>query len=156
MNERIGVSSCLAVRSKGRARKPAKMLGSHVTMIDTASFLGLRTPKPRKCLRSGSGALSHAAPGRARWDRSVKSEYKGSPSISARRARPRSSRARISWSPPDAARTSKNRCIWAEPASPPTAKNGIKVNEQLKTTNRRIYAIGDVVGGPQFTHLAVL
>jgi pyruvate/2-oxoglutarate dehydrogenase complex dihydrolipoamide dehydrogenase (E3) component len=32
--------------------------------------------------------------------------------------------------------------------------DGIKVNEQLKTTNRRIYAIGDVVGGPQFTHLA--
>jgi pyruvate/2-oxoglutarate dehydrogenase complex dihydrolipoamide dehydrogenase (E3) component len=32
--------------------------------------------------------------------------------------------------------------------------DGIKVNEQLKTTNRRVYAIGDVVGGPQFTHLA--
>ena len=31
---------------------------------------------------------------------------------------------------------------------------GIKVNEQLKTTNRRIYAIGDVIGGPAFTHLA--
>jgi pyruvate/2-oxoglutarate dehydrogenase complex dihydrolipoamide dehydrogenase (E3) component len=31
---------------------------------------------------------------------------------------------------------------------------GIKVNEQLKTTNRRIYAIGDVIGGPGFTHLA--
>ena len=32
--------------------------------------------------------------------------------------------------------------------------DGIKVNDHLKTTNRRIYAIGDVVGGPQFTHLA--
>ena len=31
---------------------------------------------------------------------------------------------------------------------------GIKVNEQLKTSNRRIYAIGDAVGGAQFTHLA--
>jgi pyruvate/2-oxoglutarate dehydrogenase complex dihydrolipoamide dehydrogenase (E3) component len=31
---------------------------------------------------------------------------------------------------------------------------GIKVNEQLKTSNRRVYAIGDAVGGPQFTHLA--
>ncbi|MGH6793472.1 MAG: FAD-dependent oxidoreductase, partial [Methyloceanibacter sp.] len=31
---------------------------------------------------------------------------------------------------------------------------GIKVNDQLKTTNRRIYAIGDVIGGPAFTHLA--
>ena len=32
--------------------------------------------------------------------------------------------------------------------------DGIKVNEQLRTSNRRIYAIGDSIGGPQFTHLA--
>jgi pyruvate/2-oxoglutarate dehydrogenase complex dihydrolipoamide dehydrogenase (E3) component len=31
---------------------------------------------------------------------------------------------------------------------------GIKVNDRLKTTNPRVYAIGDVVGGQQFTHLA--
>lgn len=31
---------------------------------------------------------------------------------------------------------------------------GIKVNEQLKTSNRKVYAIGDAVGGQQFTHLA--
>ncbi len=30
----------------------------------------------------------------------------------------------------------------------------IKVDAALKTTNRRIYAIGDVAGGPQFTHMA--
>ncbi len=35
-----------------------------------------------------------------------------------------------------------------------TAKTGIKVDSSLKTTNRRIYAIGDVVGGKQFTHVA--
>src|SRR5262245_7868300 len=33
-------------------------------------------------------------------------------------------------------------------------EHGIKVNDQLKTTNRRIYAVGDVVGGAGFTHLA--
>jgi pyruvate/2-oxoglutarate dehydrogenase complex dihydrolipoamide dehydrogenase (E3) component len=33
-------------------------------------------------------------------------------------------------------------------------ENGIKVNDQLRTTNRKIYAVGDVVGGQQFTHLA--
>ena len=32
--------------------------------------------------------------------------------------------------------------------------DGIQVNDHLKTTNRRVYAIGDVVGGAQFTHLA--
>ncbi|HEU0058993.1 MAG TPA: FAD-dependent oxidoreductase [Hyphomicrobiaceae bacterium] len=31
---------------------------------------------------------------------------------------------------------------------------GIKVNGALKTSNRRVYAIGDVTGGPQFTHIA--
>lgn len=33
-------------------------------------------------------------------------------------------------------------------------KRGIKVNNKLKTSNRRVYAIGDVIGGPQFTHVA--
>ncbi|MFX0545125.1 dihydrolipoyl dehydrogenase family protein [Roseovarius sp. S1116L3] len=33
-------------------------------------------------------------------------------------------------------------------------KRGIKVDERLKTTNSRVYAIGDVAGGLQFTHLA--
>jgi pyruvate/2-oxoglutarate dehydrogenase complex dihydrolipoamide dehydrogenase (E3) component len=31
---------------------------------------------------------------------------------------------------------------------------GITVDKGLKTTNRKIYAIGDVAGGPQFTHAA--
>lgn len=33
-------------------------------------------------------------------------------------------------------------------------KKGIKVNEKLQTTNSRIYACGDVIGGYQFTHVA--
>lgn len=33
-------------------------------------------------------------------------------------------------------------------------KKGIKVNEALQTTNPRIYACGDVIGGYQFTHVA--
>jgi pyruvate/2-oxoglutarate dehydrogenase complex dihydrolipoamide dehydrogenase (E3) component len=33
-------------------------------------------------------------------------------------------------------------------------KNGISVDGGLRTTNRKIYAIGDVAGGPQFTHVA--
>ena len=31
---------------------------------------------------------------------------------------------------------------------------GIKVNDRLRTTNRRVYAVGDVAGGHQFTHMA--
>lgn len=33
-------------------------------------------------------------------------------------------------------------------------RNGIKVDDKLRTTNRRVYAIGDVAGGLQFTHVA--
>jgi pyruvate/2-oxoglutarate dehydrogenase complex dihydrolipoamide dehydrogenase (E3) component len=33
-------------------------------------------------------------------------------------------------------------------------RRGIKVNAALKTSNWRVYAIGDVAGGPQFTHVA--
>jgi pyruvate/2-oxoglutarate dehydrogenase complex dihydrolipoamide dehydrogenase (E3) component len=35
-----------------------------------------------------------------------------------------------------------------------TGPAGIKVDARLTTTNRRVFAIGDVAGGPQFTHLA--
>jgi len=33
--------------------------------------------------------------------------------------------------------------------------HGIKVDARLRTTNRRAFAIGDVAGGPQFTHIAL-
>lgn len=33
-------------------------------------------------------------------------------------------------------------------------RSGITVDKSLRSTNRRIYAIGDVAGGPQFTHAA--
>jgi pyruvate/2-oxoglutarate dehydrogenase complex dihydrolipoamide dehydrogenase (E3) component len=32
-------------------------------------------------------------------------------------------------------------------------RHGIKVDERLRTTNRKIYAIGDAIGGYQFTHV---
>ena len=41
-----------------------------------------------------------------------------------------------------------------EKAGIETTKRGIKVDDRLKTTNSRVYAIGDVAGGLQFTHVA--
>lgn len=41
-----------------------------------------------------------------------------------------------------------------ETAGIETTPTGIKVDVGLRTTNRRIYAIGDAAGGAQFTHLA--
>ncbi len=34
------------------------------------------------------------------------------------------------------------------------SKRGIKVDKSMRTTNKRVYAIGDVAGGLQFTHMA--
>jgi pyruvate/2-oxoglutarate dehydrogenase complex dihydrolipoamide dehydrogenase (E3) component len=34
------------------------------------------------------------------------------------------------------------------------SQQGVKVNARLRTSNRRVYAIGDAAGGPQFTHWA--
>jgi pyruvate/2-oxoglutarate dehydrogenase complex dihydrolipoamide dehydrogenase (E3) component len=31
---------------------------------------------------------------------------------------------------------------------------GVETDSRLRTSNRRVYAVGDVAGGPQFTHLA--
>jgi pyruvate/2-oxoglutarate dehydrogenase complex dihydrolipoamide dehydrogenase (E3) component len=35
-----------------------------------------------------------------------------------------------------------------------TGPGGIAVNKRLRTSNRKVYAVGDVAGGPQFTHVA--
>lgn len=35
-----------------------------------------------------------------------------------------------------------------------TTDRGIKVDDRLRTTNRRIFAVGDITGGLQFTHVA--
>jgi pyruvate/2-oxoglutarate dehydrogenase complex dihydrolipoamide dehydrogenase (E3) component len=35
-----------------------------------------------------------------------------------------------------------------------TNPRGLRVNKRLRTSNRRVYAVGDVAGGPQFTHAA--
>ncbi|MEP2533566.1 FAD-dependent oxidoreductase [Shimia sp.] len=41
-----------------------------------------------------------------------------------------------------------------EAAGIETTRTGIKVDDSMKTTNRKVYAIGDVAGGAQFTHVA--
>ncbi len=34
------------------------------------------------------------------------------------------------------------------------SEKGVAVDRRLRTSNKRVYAVGDVLGGPQFTHLA--
>jgi pyruvate/2-oxoglutarate dehydrogenase complex dihydrolipoamide dehydrogenase (E3) component len=41
-----------------------------------------------------------------------------------------------------------------EEAGIETSSRGIMVDARLRTTNKRVFAVGDVAGGPQFTHVA--
>ena len=41
-----------------------------------------------------------------------------------------------------------------EAAGVETGRSGIRVDDQLRTSNKKVYAIGDVAGGMQFTHVA--
>jgi len=52
-----------------------------------------------------------------------------------------------------AGRTPRVDGLGLEAAGVAYGKGGIEVDRRLRTSNRRIFAIGDVVGGPQFTHV---
>jgi pyruvate/2-oxoglutarate dehydrogenase complex dihydrolipoamide dehydrogenase (E3) component len=128
-----------------------KMLGSHVTMIDTASFLGHEDAEATQVLlKRLEGAQVMLRPGTRveRVERSVQGVavhigkqgeteiIKGTHLLVATGRRP------------------NVKSLHLERAGVAYDENGIKVNQHLKTTNHRIYAIGDVIGGAQFTHLA--
>jgi pyruvate/2-oxoglutarate dehydrogenase complex dihydrolipoamide dehydrogenase (E3) component len=51
-------------------------------------------------------------------------------------------------------RTTDTDKLNLESAGIETSKSGIKVDHNLRSTNRRVYAIGDAAGGMQFTHVA--
>jgi pyruvate/2-oxoglutarate dehydrogenase complex dihydrolipoamide dehydrogenase (E3) component len=53
-----------------------------------------------------------------------------------------------------AGRTPNVATLDLEKAGVAVDKKGIEVDARLRTTNRRVFAIGDVAGGPQFTHVA--
>ena len=65
---------------------------------------------------------------------------------------PAHSSAAICWSPPG--RRVNVEGLGLEAAGVDYSPKGIKVDARLRTSNKRIYAIGDVAGGLQFTHIA--
>ncbi len=54
-----------------------------------------------------------------------------------------------------AGRTPNTAALDLPAAGIAATRHGITVDPRLRTTNRRVYAIGDVAGGPQFTHVAL-
>jgi pyruvate/2-oxoglutarate dehydrogenase complex dihydrolipoamide dehydrogenase (E3) component len=128
-----------------------RMLGAHVTIVDAATFLAHEDPEASRVVidrLSESGVILHPGTRVERVERAVQGIavhigkqgeteiIKGSHLLVATGRKP------------------NVKGLSLERAGIVYDANGIKVNEQLKTSNKNIYAIGDVTGGPQFTHLA--
>jgi pyruvate/2-oxoglutarate dehydrogenase complex dihydrolipoamide dehydrogenase (E3) component len=128
-----------------------RMLGAHVTMIDTDTFLAKEDPEATRVVidrLSEQGLILHSGTRVERVERAVQGVavhigkqgeteiIKGSHLLVATGRKP------------------NVKGLSLERAGVAYDANGIKVNEQLKTSNPHIYAIGDVIGGAQFTHLA--
>jgi pyruvate/2-oxoglutarate dehydrogenase complex dihydrolipoamide dehydrogenase (E3) component len=128
-----------------------RMLGAHVTIIDAGDFLAREDPEAvavitrrmeegQVMLRSGVRVerVERAVQGLA-----VHLQMNGDTEII------KGTHLLVATG-----RTPNFKALGLDRAGIKHSDAGIKVNEQLKTSNRRVYAIGDAVGGPQFTHLA--
>jgi pyruvate/2-oxoglutarate dehydrogenase complex dihydrolipoamide dehydrogenase (E3) component len=128
-----------------------RMLGAHVTVIDAATILGREDPEAARIVIdrfTDSGIMLQPGTRVERVEKAVQGVgvhigkqgeteiIKGSHLLVATGRKP----------------TVKGLSL--ERAGMVLDARGIKVNSQLRTTNPRVYAIGDVVGGQQFTHLA--
>jgi pyruvate/2-oxoglutarate dehydrogenase complex dihydrolipoamide dehydrogenase (E3) component len=128
-----------------------RMLGAHVTVIDAAAFLAHEDPEATRVLidrLTGQSVILHQGTRVERVERAIQGVavhigkqgetdiIKGSHLFVATGRKP------------------NIKGLSLERAGIVYDARGIKVNQQLKTTNPRVYAIGDVTGGAQFTHLA--
>ena len=128
-----------------------RMLGSHVTMIEAATFLGHEDPEAAQVVikkLEDAQVIMHKGARVERVERAVQGVavhigkqgdteiIKGTHLLVATGRRP------------------NLKSLHLERAGVAYDEHGIKVDQHLKTTNRRIYAIGDAIGGAQFTHLA--
>jgi pyruvate/2-oxoglutarate dehydrogenase complex dihydrolipoamide dehydrogenase (E3) component len=128
-----------------------RMLGAHVTIIDAATFLAHEDPEATRVLidcLTESDVILHQGTRVERVERAVQGlavhigkqgetdVIKGSHLLVATGRKP------------------NVKGLSLERAGIVYDDRGIKVNDRLKTTNPRVYAIGDVTGGAQFTHLA--
>jgi pyruvate/2-oxoglutarate dehydrogenase complex dihydrolipoamide dehydrogenase (E3) component len=128
-----------------------RMLGSHVTIFDTAEFVAKEDPEAAKVLLKrlqDTDVVMYPNTRVERVEPSIEGVavhfqndgedviLKGSHILVATGRKP------------------NLKLLSLDRAGIAQTEKGIKVNEQLKTTNRRVYAIGDAIGGQQFTHLA--
>ncbi|UUX51994.1 FAD-dependent oxidoreductase [Nisaea acidiphila] len=126
-------------------------LGSEVTLVEAAGLLGNEDPEAAALIRAHlekigvtvlDGALVRQASGSG-----------GGVTLSVETGgaiqRIEGSHLLVA-----AGRRANTDGLGLEAAGIETSRTGIEVDAGLKTSNRRVYAIGDVAGGLQFTHVA--
>jgi pyruvate/2-oxoglutarate dehydrogenase complex dihydrolipoamide dehydrogenase (E3) component len=128
-----------------------RMLGSHVTIFDTADFIAKEDPEAAKVLIK----------------RLEETEVEMYPNTRVERVEPSVQGLAVHFNKDGESVIIKGSHLLVATGRKPNLKQltldragiahsdaGVKVDEQLKTSNRRVYAIGDAIGGAQFTHLA--
>lgn len=125
-----------------------RRLGAEVTVIEGARALGRDDPEiaaavlvalREEGVTIAEGAMARAVRGRA-----------GSIEVEAQDGRVFTG-THLLVAPGRRANTDR---LGLDKAGVETTRTGIRVDAGLRTTNRRIYAIGDVAGGLMFTHVA--
>jgi pyruvate/2-oxoglutarate dehydrogenase complex dihydrolipoamide dehydrogenase (E3) component len=128
-----------------------RMLGSHVSVFDIENFLAREDPEAAAVLVKrlvDTQVMLHADTRVERIERSTQGLAvhfieNGEPTML------RGTHLLVATG-----RKPNVKSLSLERAGIAFSEDGIKVNHQLKTTNRRVFAIGDVIGGPAFTHRA--
>jgi len=126
-------------------------LGSRVTVIEAAKLLGNEDPEAAALVRAHLEKI-----GVTLLEGALVREASGSDGSIALSVEKDGSLEKIEGSHllVAAGRRANLDGLGLEAAGIETTRTGIKVDAGLKTSNRRVYAIGDAAGGLQFTHVA--
>ncbi|MFO7756982.1 MAG: FAD-dependent oxidoreductase [Roseovarius sp.] len=125
-----------------------RRLGSEVTVIEGASVLGQDDPETAQVIRD-----QFAAEGITIEEGAMAAEIRGQAGaieVEAKDGRVfKGTHLLVA-----VGRRANTDRLNLQAAGIETSGRGIKVDASMRTTNRRVYAIGDVAGGLQFTHMA--
>jgi pyruvate/2-oxoglutarate dehydrogenase complex dihydrolipoamide dehydrogenase (E3) component len=127
------------------------LLGSRVTVLEAAEILSRDDPELVRALRRGLAAEGIAIRDRTEIRR-IERAGQGVAVVldqGGREERVTGSHLLVA-----AGRRPNIEALGLDKAGVAYTQKGITVDRRLRTTNRRIYAVGDITGGPQFTHIA--
>lgn len=126
-------------------------LGSAVTVVEAARLLGNEDPEAAALVRTHLEEIGVTLHENALVKRAAKTENGVNLEIEGGGIVQQLQGTHLLVA---AGRRANTDGLGLETAGIETTRTGIKVDAGLKTSNRRVYAIGDAAGGLQFTHVA--